>query len=121
MGRKKEKKRPFLKALLVLLCMTLPFMAWLGLSKRGVANLYKMDLERQKYVDRIKELKKENKELMEEIRRLKQDPAYVEKVAREELGLIRENEVIYKFKSLPEKDRLQIQESQRRVTDGNGQ
>ena len=63
---KKKKKRPFLKALLVLLCLTLPFMAWLGLSKRGVANLYKMDLERQKYVDRIKELKKENKELMEE-------------------------------------------------------
>ena len=39
-----------------------------------------------------------NRELIVEIRRLKGDPQYLESVARKELGLVRENEVIYRFK-----------------------
>ncbi|RLB43973.1 MAG: hypothetical protein DRH12_01280 [Deltaproteobacteria bacterium] len=115
-----KKRRPLLKAALVLFCVTLPFLAWLGLSKRGVINLYKMDLERQKYVDRIKKLKKENKELMEEIRRLKKDPAYVEKVARQELGLVKENEIIYRFKNLPEEPQLETKRAHGSTADDNG-
>jgi cell division protein FtsB len=46
----------------------------------------------------IEELKEKNRELIAEIRRLQGDPHYLESVARKELGLVRENEVVYRFK-----------------------
>lgn len=48
------------------------------------------------YEKQIEELKKQNIELTEEKKRL-QDPVYLEKVAREKMGLIREGEVIYRL------------------------
>jgi cell division protein DivIC len=51
-----------------------------------------MDYERQ-----IQELTSKNTKLKEEKRLLKEDPEYFEKVARERMGLVKENEVIYKF------------------------
>jgi cell division protein FtsB len=46
---------------------------------------------------RIEELKKSNVELEQEIVKLKTDPEYMEKVAREELGVVKEGEIIYKI------------------------
>ena len=57
-----------------------------------------MQKEKEESVVLIEELKGKNKELTAEIRRLKGDPRYLESVARRELGLVRENEVIYRFK-----------------------
>ncbi|MEW5895517.1 MAG: septum formation initiator family protein [Candidatus Omnitrophota bacterium] len=45
----------------------------------------------------IQELVQENSRLSEEKRLLEEDPVYLEKVAREKMGLIREGEVIYKI------------------------
>ena len=50
------------------------------------------------YEKQIEELKKQNIELTEEKKRL-QDPVYLEKVAREKMGLIREGEVIYRLET----------------------
>jgi len=52
------------------------------------------DLDYQK---RIADLTEENKRLTEEKRKLEEDPEYLEKVAREKMGLIREGEVIYQL------------------------
>ena len=52
------------------------------------------DLE---YQQRIADLTAENKALTEEKRRLEDDPVYLEKIAREKMGLIREGEVVYKI------------------------
>ncbi len=49
------------------------------------------------YVQQIEGLKKERLELLEEKRLLEEDPVYLEKVAREKMGLIREGEVVYKI------------------------
>ncbi len=51
------------------------------------------------YQKRITELVEENARLKEEKRLLEEDPDYLEKVAREKMGLIREGEVIYQLKS----------------------
>jgi len=51
----------------------------------------------QEYEYQIKVLAKNNVVLREEKRLLKEDPAYFERVAREKMGLVKENEVIYKF------------------------
>jgi cell division protein FtsB len=41
-------------------------------------------------------IKRENETLKKEIKLLQSDDKYIEKIAREELGLVREDEVIYK-------------------------
>ena len=88
----------FWKIPLTILCILGPFAAWLGFGERGLFRLYNTEMERQKYVERIRELADENKALLEEVRRLRTDMKYVEAVARRELNLIKKNEAIYKFK-----------------------
>jgi cell division protein FtsB len=50
----------------------------------------------QVFSKRIKDLEADNIKLAEEQDRLKNDPEYFEKIARERMGLIKEDEVIYK-------------------------
>lgn len=45
----------------------------------------------------IKELTAENEALLEERRRLEEDPAYFERFAREKFGIIKDGEMIYKI------------------------
>ena len=59
-----------------------------------VQDIRERDRENQQ---RITNLLKENDQLTEEQRRLEDDPEYLEKVAREKMGLIREGEVVYKL------------------------
>ena len=49
------------------------------------------------YRKQIEQLQQKSAELKEEKRRLEDDPVYLEKVAREKMGLIREGEVVYKI------------------------
>lgn len=49
------------------------------------------ELEKQ-----IEEIKQTNKKLAEAQEKLKSDPFYLEKVAREKLGLAKEGEIVYK-------------------------
>lgn len=71
--------------------------AWLAFGKRGFIHLYHMEKERQAYLLKIRELEEANEELMEEIRKLKNDSDYIEATARRELGLVRDNEMIFRF------------------------
>ena len=50
----------------------------------------------------IEKVRESNEKLTSEIYSLKNDPLYIEKLARKELGLIRSGEVIYKLK--PDKE-----------------
>ena len=89
----------FLKcALLILLFLGL-VAAWLGFGERGFIHLYRMDLERQAYLERINKLERENRELLDEIQRLRSDREYVESIGRKELGLVKEDEVMYRFET----------------------
>ena len=51
----------------------------------------------QEYKQQVADLQNENAQLREERRLLNEDPDYLEKVAREKMGLIKEGEVIYKI------------------------
>jgi len=64
-----------------------------GLSKKHEL-LEKKELLREK----SDSLVKENEALLNEIEKLESDPVYQEKIAREKLGFIKENEVILKLK-----------------------
>ncbi len=49
------------------------------------------------YEKKIAELQKRNEELKAEKQRLIEDPVYLERVARERMGLVREGEKVYKM------------------------
>lgn len=49
------------------------------------------------YLKEIQALRVENAGLREEKRLLEEDPVYLEKVAREKMGLAREGEVVYRL------------------------
>jgi cell division protein FtsB len=72
-------------------------MAWLGFGQRGFLHLYRMEKKRQTYIERIRKIENENQAIIEEIRRLNTDTAYLESVARKELGLVKEDEILYRF------------------------
>ncbi len=72
-------------------------MTWLGFGERGFLHLYRMEKKRQTYIERILRVDKENQAIIEEIRRLNTDTAYLESVARKELGLVKEDEILYRF------------------------
>jgi cell division protein FtsB len=71
--------------------------AWLGFGQRGFIHLYRMEKEKQSYIDRIRKLETENRSLLDEIDRLLNDHDYVESVARRELGFVKDDEVLYRF------------------------
>ena len=56
-----------------------------------------MEKERQAHLDKIQDLEQENRKLLEEIQRLRDDVAYMESLGRRELGLVKEDEVLYRF------------------------
>jgi cell division protein FtsB len=57
-----------------------------------------MEKERKEYLERIRRLEEENRRLWAEINRLRHDREYIESLARKKLGVLKENEVIYRFK-----------------------
>ncbi len=71
--------------------------AWLAFGERGLIHLYKMEGQRQQYRKRIQELEKKNHELLREIESLRTDEGYIESVARQELNLLKDNEVQFHF------------------------
>lgn len=64
---------------------------------QGFIAVYKAHTETQVLSDRIAESKRAIDSLQLEIERLKNDTVYIEKIAREKLGMARRNEKIFKF------------------------
>lgn len=60
------------------------------------AKYQEMRYKNQKLIDRIAELERQNKELAESKYRLETDVSYVEKKAREKIGVVRKGEIVLK-------------------------
>ena len=63
----------------------------------GYRRIQEMKCENQKLAVQLEELQKKNAFLEEKLKKLKTDLTYIEKRAREELGIAREGEIIYEF------------------------
>jgi cell division protein FtsB len=74
--------------------------AWSVLGPYGFLKYYRVTRELNKVLIQNKQLRETNSSLQQEIHNLKTNPVYLEKVARQQFGLIKKNEVIYEF---PEK------------------
>lgn len=62
---------------------------------KGLLDVWKFRKERQKLLVQKSQLEGENRRLAEEIRLLKTDKQYALSIARQELGMVKKDEVIY--------------------------
>ena len=91
------KVKKLLRIPLIVLCLLFLSVVWLWFGEGGFARLYLSGAERQSCIERIHRLAEENQAILDEVKLLRTDMKYVESVARRELNLIKENEVIYRF------------------------
>ena len=91
------KKQNILLSISVLLLLALFF--FIIVSEQGLADLRFLKKERDRLVEENKKLTRENQAISVEIDRLKHDPAYIESIARHELGMIGKDEIILKPQS----------------------
>lgn len=66
-------------------------------GERGALHLWRLRGEKSNLDEQNYRLQKENEALRQRISRLRNDDAYLEKLAREELNLVRPGEVVYRF------------------------
>lgn len=67
----------------------------------GFLAMRRQKQEVQKLRDEIQKLNEENHRLVEEVKALKTDPKAIERIAREEMGLARPGELIFKLPPKP--------------------
>ena len=83
---------PFL--LMVMAIMTVPTLV---LDEQGLPRYHRLRGEVEELRDSNQELVREIAELKTEIEALRTDPSYVERIARDELGMVREEELVFQF------------------------
>ncbi|MEQ9618107.1 MAG: septum formation initiator family protein [Deltaproteobacteria bacterium] len=80
----------------VLILAVVSFLVYL--FAREISHVYALHQENEKVKLEGKQLEMANEELRERIELIKTDKNYMEKVIREELGMIKTGEKIYRFK-----------------------
>jgi cell division protein FtsB/cell division protein DivIC len=90
------RKKRFLLLILVSLLIfgTLTFF-----GEKGILHLLRLQKEVAQIKDRNIKLEEENQKLREEVKRLQRDKRYIEEIARKELGMVKEGEIIYQFEN----------------------
>ncbi len=63
-----------------------------------ISKVYFLKSENRKIEKRIEDLRAENEAYKKEIKAIREDKKYLEKILREELGMIKEREKIFRFK-----------------------
>ena len=66
-------------------------------GEQGIFHLFRLQKELARIKDKNSKLEEENQKLKEEVKRLQSDKRYVEEIARKELGMVKEGEIIYQF------------------------
>jgi cell division protein FtsB len=66
-------------------------------GERGALHLWRLRGEKQELDEQNFRLQRENEILRQRISRIRKDDHYLEKLAREELNLVRPGEVVYRF------------------------
>ena len=69
-------------------------------GERGAIHLWRLRGEKSKIDEQNYRLQKENAALRQRVSRIRYDNYYLEKLAREELNMVRPDEVVYRFPSI---------------------
>jgi cell division protein FtsL len=96
------KKRPLLFIFLFVF-LVMGLVTFFG--EKGILHLLRLKRELTRIKEENQRAEEENQRLREEVRRLQQEKRYIEEIARKELGMVKEGEVIYQFESPNEKEK----------------
>jgi cell division protein FtsB/cell division protein DivIC len=94
-----SKKR--IVILVLFLFLIFGFFTFVG--DKGIIHLLHLQKELVRVKDANVKIEEENRKLREEVKRLQYEKRYIEEIARKELGMVKEGEVIYQFESPNEK------------------
>ncbi len=95
------KKQGLLLGAMVAFIIALLF--FIVFSERGLADFNLMKKERDRIHDQNRQITQDNLNLGVEIDRLKNDPKYIESVARKDFGMIGQDEIVVKPQRPPER------------------
>ena len=93
------RNRAFIERLLPLgaLLVAIASVPYMAFSRDGLSRLQRLHEERDQMDAEIERLTRQIRSLRSQVREIKEDPAAVERVARDELGLVRKTEVVFQF------------------------
>ncbi len=86
-----ESKKIIFRAIFIVIVLCVIFLP-------GYSRLQKLREENSEQSKRIKLLEEHNEKMRTELARMREDPDYLEKKARDKLGIIKKGEVIYHVK-----------------------
>jgi cell division protein FtsB len=67
------------------------------LDSRGLERVRRLERDLEDLQEANRKIRRENEALTTEIRSFHSDPGYIERIARDELGMVGPDEVIYQF------------------------
>jgi cell division protein FtsB len=67
-------------------------------SPSGLGRLRALEEEKRRADDEVQRVSREIERLRAEVQRIKDDPTHVERAARDEIGLVRQTELVFQFK-----------------------
>ena len=85
--------------IVVVVCIIVSMVIYSCFSERGLLEVISLKSELKEMEAFNETLRLENEECNEYIHFLNEDTRYIEKQAREELGLLKEGEIVYFFKN----------------------
>jgi cell division protein FtsB len=97
--RSEMKKK---RLLFFVLLFSLIFGSLTFFGEKGILHFLRLKKELTRIKEANVEMEKENQKLREEVRRL-HEKSYIEEIARKELGMVKEGEIIYLFDLPPKK------------------
>jgi cell division protein FtsB len=97
-----ESKRKRLLLLILISLLIFGILTFFG--EKGIFHLFRLQKELARVKEKNFKLQEENQTLKEEVKRLKSDKRYIEEIARKELGMVKEGEIIYQFDSSNDKN-----------------
>jgi len=86
-----------LRVVYIISSLLVALVLFTAFGERGVFHLWRLWGEKKQLEDKNFLLQKENESLRERAYRIRHDDLYLEKIAREELGLVRPGEMVYRF------------------------
>lgn len=89
-----EEKR-ILQSILIFLSIVIVTLSLIG--DKGILQLWSLKKEEAKLIEEIKQLKHDKKIWLSKVKSLKSNKTYLESIAREELGMVRADEIVIQF------------------------
>ena len=86
---------------IIIILMMLNFLVVIIISDNGLKELYSLKQQKKIIISKNSKLLQDNQVSYRTIERLKNDFEYIESIARRDLGMVSEGEVIFKIKEYP--------------------